>query len=108
VIATILVVLSRYPLELTRNTCVSGAFFSALFLSDAARLFIDSMNSRLYVLAVDWGQGIFAFFCLLTWTVLVQPEAPKPAKIKFSTPADDHLLEQLASLNQLLGRTVRR
>src|SRR5579871_3592402 len=37
-IVAILFVLSKYPLHLGRNTYVSSAFFSAVFLSDAVRL----------------------------------------------------------------------
>ncbi len=109
VIATILFFLSRYPLHLGRNTYGSSAFFSALFLGDAARLLIDSMQSQLNSVAVDWGESFFVVACLIGWAMMLKPEtAPKPARITFSSPEEDHLLEQLSSLNDMLGRTVRR
>jgi hypothetical protein len=108
VIATILFVLSRYPLHLGKNTYISSAFFSALFLSDAIRLLIDSLQGQLYLTAIDWAESGFIVVCLISWACMLQAESPKPVTESYSTEHEDHLLEQLASLNQLLGRTVRR
>jgi hypothetical protein len=109
VIATILFFLSRYPLHLGRNTYVSSALFSALFLSQAATLLIDSLQSRLYLVAVDRAGAAFIVLCLLAWAFLLQPDSPpKTVHISFADPKEEHLLGQLAALNQLLGGTVRR
>ena len=108
VIATILFFLSRYPLLLGKNTYVSSAFFSALFLSEAARLIIDSLQTQLYNNLIDWSQCLFVLLCLAIWAMMLRREELRPVRMAFSTPEEDHLLEQLASLNQLLGRTVRR
>jgi hypothetical protein len=108
VIATILFVLSRYPLHLGKNTYVSSAFFSALFLSNAIQLLIDSLQGQLYLAEVDRAESGFIVICLISWACMLKAESPKPVGTGYSTPQEDHLLEQLASLNQLLGRTVRR
>ena len=54
VIIAIIFVLSKYPLHLGRNTYVSCAFFSVLFLSEAVQLFVDAMMRELYNRYVDW------------------------------------------------------
>jgi hypothetical protein len=109
VIATILFVLSRYPLHLGWNTYVSSGFFSALFLAEAARVLIDSLQIHLYSGAIDLLEACFTTGCLLAWTYLLQPHvAPVLPVDRFSTPQEELLLKQLSSLNDLLGGTVRR
>jgi hypothetical protein len=109
VIAAVLIFLSKYPMRLGWNTRVSSAFFSILFLCEAAQLLIDSVSPRLYNLAVDWSANFFVVLCLIGWTVLLQPETERvPAQIRFSTPREEYLLQQLNSLNQLMTRAARR
>lgn len=109
VIITILLFLSKYPLHLGRNTLVSSAFFSAIFLSEAARLLVNSLTPQLYNLYVDWAQSIFISICLVAWAAALKPEIGRaPAQIRFSRPQEDHLLQQLNSLNQLMTRAARR
>jgi len=109
VIGAILWSLSRYPLHLQRNTLVSSACFSALFLGDACRLFIDSLADYLYNLPIDRTESVFACLCLLTWAALLKPEIETtPARVSFPTPQEDHLLQQLNALNQLMTRAARR
>jgi hypothetical protein len=109
VICAILWSLSRYPLHLGRNTMVSSAFFSAVFLADACRLFLDSLTQYLYNLNVDRPESYFEGLCFLTWAALLRhAEDPMPERIKFSSPAEEHLLQQLAALNQLVTRASRQ
>jgi hypothetical protein len=108
VIVAILLVLSRYPLHLSRNIQVSSLCFSALFLSEAARLVVDSLT-KIPSRPVDWVESAFALICLLGWTVLLRRESPKtPPQIRYSSPREDHLLQQLNSLNELMARAARR
>ncbi len=109
VIITILVSLSRYPLHLSRNILVSNAFFSVIFLSEAARLLVDSLATRLNNRHVDWTENIFVAVCLLAWTILLRAEPRQsPAQIRFADPREDQLLKELNSLNQLMTRAARR
>jgi hypothetical protein len=109
VIVTLLVFLSRYPLHLSRNTLVSSFFFSALFLSETARLLVDSMVTLLHNPAVDWAQSGFIFICLFGWTLMLKRESrTTPPQIRFPSPREEHLLQQLNSLNQLMARASRR
>jgi hypothetical protein len=109
VIATILYFLSRYPLHLGRNTNVSSAFFSVLFLAESVQLLIDSLQQALYNPWVDRLAGVFAALCLSTWALLLQPDVvPESARFHVSTPHEDQLLQQLDSLNELMTRAARR
>ncbi len=109
VIATILFFLSKYPLHLGRNTYVSSAFFSVLFLSDAARLLIDSLAPSLYVHSVDRTEGVIISLCLAGWVALLQPETAR-SLVPAGVPSlhEGQLLQQLDSLNQLMSRAARR
>ena len=69
VIVMILLVLSKYPLHLSRNTLVSSVFFSVLFLSEAVQLLIDSISPKLYNTYADWTEVIFLMICLLGWAL---------------------------------------
>jgi hypothetical protein len=108
VILTVLYFLSRYPLHLTRNTIVSASIFSSLFLSDAVRLLIDSLQETLNSRLIDWTESAFMIACMATWTMLLRPESnTQPARVSFPSPDEQHLLRQLDSLNQLLTRVAR-
>jgi hypothetical protein len=117
VILSVLFVLSRYPLHLSRNSIVSSVFFSSIFLSDAVRLLIDSLSIRLNNQMADLTETAVVLLCLGTWAVLLQAEAAgQPAVISdtgetlhlsFANPAEAHLLSELDSLNRLLTRAAR-
>jgi hypothetical protein len=108
VIVAILFVLSKYPLHLGRNTYVSCIAFSALFLSEAARLLLDSTTRVLHIDFVDQAESVFIALCLGSWAFMLRPAAAPVARVAFSTPQEDHLLQQLDSLNQLMSRAAKR
>jgi hypothetical protein len=111
VILAVLYFLSRYPLQLSRNTMVSAIVFSALFLSDAIRLLVDSLQTLLASRAADWTESAFIVACLAAWSFLVRKEpegSPAPARISFPSPGEEELLHQLDTLNNLLGRAARQ
>jgi len=109
VIVTILLILSKYPLHLSGNTLVSCIFFSILFLSEALRLFVDTLAPRLFNPHADWAQAGFVAICLLGWGAMLRRETGAvPARITLSTPREDHLLHQLDALNEMMTRSARR
>lgn len=109
VIVTILLFLSKYPLHLSRNTLTSCVFFSVLFLSEALRLAVDSLAPRLFNARADWAQAGFVAVCLFGWAAMLRPETARaPERIAFSAPQEDHLLQQLNALNQMMTRAARR
>jgi hypothetical protein len=109
IVVSILVVLSRYPLHLHRNTYVSTSFFSAVFLSEAAEMMVDSLSPHLNLVWVDCTQILFASVCLVGWALMLRSEtAAAPARVSFENPTDQELLQQLESFNTLLARVGRR
>ena len=109
VVVTILLFLSNYPLHLNKNALVSSVFFSVLFLSEAFSILLDSLAPRLFNDYVDLPGEIFASICLVGWAAMLRPEsATVPARITFSAPQEDHLLQQLNALNQMMIRAARR
>jgi len=110
VVVTILLFLSRYPLHLNKNALVSSIFFSVLFLSEAFRLLLDTLEPRLFNDYIDWPAGIFIAVCLLGWAAMLRPEPATvaAARVTFSGPQEEHLLQQLNALNQMMTRAARR
>jgi hypothetical protein len=109
IIISVLVLLSRYPLNLRRNTYVSTSFFSAVFLSEAVEMLVDSLSPHFNSVWVDRSQILFAAVCFAGWALMLRPEtAAAPARVSFENPADQELLQQLESFNTLLARVGRR
>jgi hypothetical protein len=109
VVVTVLIFLSKYPLHLNKNALVSSIFFSVLFLSEACRLLLDTLAPRLFNDYIDWPAAIFISVCLIGWAAMLRPEpGTAPARITFSGPEEDHLLQQLNALNQMMTRAARR
>jgi hypothetical protein len=109
VILANLFVLSKYPLHLSRNNLVCSAFFSAMFLGEACCLLFDSLAPQLYNRYIDTAQGFFICACLAGWTWMLRAEAaPQASSVHYSTLQEDHLLDQLTLLNQMMTRSVRR
>jgi hypothetical protein len=109
IIVSILVLLSRYPLNLRRNTYVSTSFFGAVFLSEAAEMLVDSLSPVLNSVWVDRFQVVFAALCFAGWALMLRPETVgAPAIVSYENPADQELLQQLESFNTLLARVGRR
>jgi hypothetical protein len=100
--------LSRYPFDLDRNTYVASGFFSAMFLAQAADRLIDSISPHLFAHYADYPEVGFAAICFLIWGVMMRPaSAPVRAAIRVNETREAVLLQQLASLNGILSRSVR-
>jgi hypothetical protein len=107
IVISLIVFLSRYPLELRRNIYVSGYLFSVVFLTDAADTMIATLTPKLYDFRVDMAGVAFLGICFSMWAVMVRKEGIAPRRIVFRTPKDAELLRQLESLNQTLSRIGR-
>jgi hypothetical protein len=108
VILAILFALSKYPLRLGRNTWVTSAFFSTLFLSEAAVLLFDSLAPNFYNHVADTTESFFIAACVGIWAFLLQPHSVPVSRVAFASPQEEHLLRQLDALNQLMNRAARR
>ena len=108
-IAILMLILSRYPLHLDRNTYVASGFFSAIFLALGAVKLLDSLATHLYIDFVDRAEVIFCAVCFVGWGLMLRPaEKPAPARAVADKPREAELLQQLDSLNQILSRSSRR
>jgi hypothetical protein len=107
-IVAILFTLSKYPLNLGRNTYLSCAFFSAIFLTDAARLLIDSSQRLLFYELAETAAAISISACFFAWTFLLRAQTARVPRVAVPTAHEDRLLHQLESLNSLMIRAARR
>jgi hypothetical protein len=107
-IIAILFVLSRYPLNLGRNTYLSCAFFSGMFLIEAAQLLVESSKRLLFSELADSAAAISISACLFIWAFLLRAQTAPAPRIVFPTAHEDQLLHQLESLNSLMVRAARR
>lgn len=108
VILAILFALSRYPLHLGKNTLLTCAFFSVLFLSQAAQIFVANISPLLFNHVADWVTDISITLCLAGWAMLLRPQKSQIARVAFSNPAEDDLLRQLDAFNKILTRATGR
>jgi len=108
VVASLLVFLSYYRLDLSRNRIVSSVAFGCVVLAEAVTLFIDSNSVHLVSPLVDNVNGIFGTMCVLLWGLFLEREevsesrAPRPPRMK-----DERNLRQLQALEQFASRIGR-
>jgi len=95
-IIAILFVLSKYPLNLGRNTYLSCAFFSAMFLIEAAQLLVDSSKRLLFSHMTETVAAISVSACLFAWGFLMRAKTAPAPRIAVPTAHEDRLLHQLA------------
>jgi hypothetical protein len=108
-IVILMAFLSRYPLNLDRNTYVASGFFSAIFLAMGAVKLADSVSTHLYLVYADYAEVAFAAMCFVGWGVMLRfSEALAPVRAAVNKPRETELLHQLETLNQILSRSVRR
>jgi hypothetical protein len=107
-ILVILFAISKYPLNLGRNTYLSCIFFSALFLIEAAQLLADSSTRLFFYDLADWIAAVCLCACLFAWAFLLQPYTAPAPRIAMPTAQEDHLLQQLESFNRVMTRASRR
>ena len=107
-IIAIVFVLSKYPLSLGRNTYVSCAFFSGIFLIEAAQLLVDSSKRLLFSELADTVAAISVSACLFAWGFLLRAQTAPAPRVAVSTADEDRLLHQLESLNSLMIKAARR
>jgi hypothetical protein len=107
-IIAIVFVLSKYPLNLGRNTYLACAFFSSMFLIEAAQLLVDSSKRLFFYELADNVAAISIFTCLFAWALLMRTQAAPALRVAVPTAYEGRLLHQLESLNSLMIRAARR
>jgi len=107
-ILAILFVISKYPLNLGRNTYLSCAFFSAMFLIEAGQLLVDGSKRLVFSELAENVAAISTSACLFVWGFLLRAQAAPAPRTAVPTAHEDRLLQQLEALNSLMIRTARR
>jgi hypothetical protein len=101
--------LSRYPLDLLRNSYVSCGFFSAILLCQAFLDLVDSVRTHLFFHDFDTGVTLTCALLYTAWAACLRSEpALAPRRIGFEKPNESELLGELEAVNRLLGRMGRR
>ncbi len=109
IIIILMIFLSRYPLQLDRNTYVASGFFSAMFLAQAAVRLIDSTTLRLIARYADYPEVGFTALCFLGCGMMLRSASVQtPKRVAANKPRETELLQQLESLNNILSRSARR
>ena len=109
IIVILLMFLSRYPLDLDRNTYVASGFFSAMFLAQSLVRLLDSLSPKLFAHYADYPEVAFTALCFLGWGVMLgSAKAPVSRRVPANKPREAELLHQLESLNSILSRSGRR
>jgi len=107
VVASLLIFMSHYPLQLSRNRLVSSIAFGTIVLAEALTLFVDSTAERLNVPAVDMTLVVFSTICVAAWGTMLGPQEVVVKPKHSPTENDARLLQQLASIERALGRVGR-
>jgi hypothetical protein len=108
VIVSMFIFLSRYPLDLHRNTHVSGYFFGGIFLIEAASTLIATLSPRLFLKPVDDAVTVMVAISFFAWAALMQKQSTAPKTIVVRTAHDVQLINELEALNRTLSRVGRR
>jgi hypothetical protein len=110
-IIVLLLLISRYPLELHRNVLVNCMVFSALLLGEAAELLVEHLTNMRNTRVLDVASMVFNIGCFGVWGFLLSPQgARKIIQIHHGFSANDErrLLGQLNSLNAWGVRASRK
>lgn len=110
-VATILVLLTSYPIVLSRNALVHGIVFSAYFFSNMAAFLILTTNGFSAVNVATFIIQTVNVGALLTWLVLLNSsgeQARRTSRPAWMPGHAEELAGQLARLNTVLLRSSRR
>jgi hypothetical protein len=103
--------LSRYPIKLSRNIFIHSFLYSALFLSDAAILLVQSVTSQRHTAGLNLAVVTVSALCFSGWAVLFS-KTGENALVRVRSYRDlgdaDRLLSELDSINATLLRAARR
>jgi hypothetical protein len=106
----ILLLLSRYPVHLSRNVVVHCVVYSAFFLSGTLGLFLRSvMGLRISSTVSTVFVGIAAF-CVVLWLVFLDEkgEARLMTVFSFDREQEERILGKLNALNATVLKTAKK
>jgi hypothetical protein len=106
----LLLFLSRYPIQLSRNARIHAVIYCIFFLSSTLGLLIRGFFGMRLADAVNTALTGVTVSCILAWLILLRPageEVRAPQKRK-GTAQEERLLTQLDVLNATLLRVSRQ
>ena len=110
-IIIILIVISRYPIELRKNILVISIVFSVILLGETLTLIAEQLTSRRFTFGLNAGVSILGAFCMVFWTFSLtkRGETTIFRTRKIHGLSDEvRLLGQLSTLNTILLRAARK
>ncbi len=106
----ILVMLSRYPVHLSRNVVVHCVVYSAFFLSNSLGLFLYSVFGRRIDANVSTALMGITSICVLLWAFLLNPrgEAHLISVAQLDPDQEERVLDKLNSLNRAVLKAAQK
>lgn len=103
-ILLILFVLSRYPVQLNRNTLVHATLYTVFFFGGAFTMFLHTLFGNQANDQVNLVLEFTSIACIFGWATLLTPRGEKvqTSLLKFSARHEEQALRQLESLNATL------
>lgn len=108
VVTSLLLFLSHYRLDLSRNRLVSSVAFGCVVLAEALTLFVDSNSTGWAAPTIDVINVAFGSICIAVWGFLLQRETVSEFRPpREPRPGDEQRLRQLRALEDLVSRAGR-
>ena len=110
-IIVLLLLISRYPIQLHRNVLVNCIAFSALLLGESAEMLMDHLTNLRHTVILDVTLMAFNIACFIVWGFLLSPQGARQIihiRRGFTANDERRLLGQLESLNALGVRAARK
>ena len=105
VVTSLLLFLSHYRLDLSRNRLVSSVAFGCVVLAEAVTLFIDSNSKDWNAPTIDAINVVFSSVCIAVWGFLLQRETVSESRPpREPRPGDEQRLRQLRALDDFVSR----
>ncbi len=109
VVASLMIFLSHYRLNLSRNRMVSSVAFCIMMMSDATTLYFDARAEHLNVPNVDIAGMAFGTLCMVVWAVMLVREVAAPAQPpEPPRPGNEQRLQQLRDFDALISKVGRK
>jgi hypothetical protein len=109
-IIVLLLLISRYPIQLHRNVLVNCVVFGAWLLAEATLMLAEHLTNLNRTVPLDVALMVFNIGCFAVWGFLLSPQgATRFIHIHHFSPKDERrLMGQLDSLNALGVRASRK
>ena len=104
-----LLLISRYPVKLSRNVILHASLYTLFFLCNALDMILLRLLGLPHYAAVDIGRMTVACFCLVAWSVFLsrKGEETQMNVVHLRPEHEDRLLYQLDAINSTMLKISR-